>query len=239
MSQPNNYPSVHESGLLLSEIDEPPVKDQSLLVTDFEELGSRPIRVGGKLGNLAGRAVYYDFTVGGSRYTVQRAIPVFGFDDDRVDTNRVINKTPAFCTRFDGGINKAMTNDAVNAGFVVNTISQETDSGPCPRVDVTAQNHLAIADYLQHLHSPDGVAIDDVIYDEEGASRGYVISVNKSRLTHALGRTTGNLDVMVPVYHHTNSVIKDTLLYANLIPTEGKSLAQMLRKNPSILPMLL
>lgn len=239
MSQPNNYPSVHESGLLLSEIDEPPIKDQSLLVTDFEELGSKPIRMGGKLGKLVGRAVYYDFAAGGSRYTVQRAIPVFGFDDGRVDADRVINKTPAFCTRFDSGINEIMTNDAVNAGFTVNTISQETDSGPCPRVDITAQNHLAIADYLQHLHSPDGLGIDKVVYDEEGASRGYIISVNKSRITHMLGRITGNLDVIVPVYHHANSALKDTFLYAKMIPTEGKSLVQMLNKNPSILPVLI
>lgn len=242
MSQPNNYPSVHESGLLLSETDT--LKDQSLLVTEFEELGSRAIRNTGKSRNgqgvVVGVATNYDFKVGGNRYNVQRAMPVFGYDDDRVDTGRVINKSPAFITRFDGGINKEMTRIAVEAGFVVNTISQETDGGDCPKLAVTAQNHIAIADTLQHIHSAgEDVDFDSLIYNEEGASRGCILALEKLRFTHGLGRKTGDLEGIVPVYHHANSVIRDILLYANLLPTEGRSLVRMLMKNPRILPTLI
>lgn len=188
-----------------------------------------------ELAGLTARAIHYTAETGGQRYDVLRLEPL---QDDTPHSGRSFNVTPAYVTRHDSGIILAYAMHAINAGFAVNSISQErgAEHGKhFPSLDTTALNHFAIADTLERAR---GNQDDNLQFDEFGYSRGGILVYRRARAAHRLGRSAGYLEVLAAVCHHDSSLPRTVKMFASLAPYEAVEMLTQIAENPNQVHLL-
>ena len=188
-----------------------------------------------ELAGLTARAIHYTAETGGQRYDVLRLEPV---QDNMPHNGRSFNVTPAYVTRHDSGITLAYAMHAINAGFAVNSISQEREAGhgkQFPSLDTTAFNHFAIADTLERTN---GNQDDSLQYDEFGYSRGGILGYRRARAARHLGRSAGYIEVLAAVCHHDSSFPRTVKMFTSLVPYEAVEVLTQIAENPNQVHLL-